>query len=112
MHGMKICIDELKPGMLLKNDVTDRSGRLLTRAETELTERHINVFKTWGITHADVNSDEDDACLEDDKPLSPQALQMAVTEAQRLFSHNNQEHPAIQALYTHCMQRLANTYNR
>lgn len=110
---MKVGIDQLQPGMLLKGDVTDKSGRLLTRSETLLTEKHINTFKTWGITHAEIRNEEDDA---DEVPgaravLSPQALEYAVNKAQELFLHNNREHPAVHELYNFCVQRLAQHYH-
>ncbi len=109
---MKVGIDQLQPGMLLKGDVTDKSGRLLTRGETLLTEKHINIFKTWGITHAEIRSEAEDR----DEPcpramLSPQALEYAVNKSQELFMHNNREHPAVRELYNFCVQRLAQHYH-
>ncbi|MEW5757845.1 MAG: hypothetical protein AB1810_16265 [Pseudomonadota bacterium] len=94
---MKVGIDQLQPGMLLKGDVTDKSGRLLTRGETLLTQKHIHVFKTWGITHAEIRGEGDAPNPEPlARPaLSPQALEYAVNKAQQLFIHNNREHPAV-----------------
>ena len=37
--------DDLAPGMVLAQDVKDRSGRLLVRTGTELTERSLKVLR-------------------------------------------------------------------
>jgi len=46
-----ISIKDVEAGMELSEDVTDRSGRVLMRAGATLSEKHIKVMKTWGVTH-------------------------------------------------------------
>ncbi len=50
----KINADYLQQGMVLNGDVHDLNGRLMLRAGTALTEKHLHILKTWGITEADI----------------------------------------------------------
>ena len=49
-----IPIDLLEAGMVLKADVRDRSGRLILPSGAELAEKQIRIFRTWGVTEADI----------------------------------------------------------
>lgn len=42
-------IDEVQPGMILDKDVANLQGAVLLRKGSEITERHISIFKTWGV---------------------------------------------------------------
>ncbi|HEC20225.1 MAG TPA: HDOD domain-containing protein, partial [Gammaproteobacteria bacterium] len=48
-------LQDLKPGMVLAADAKHHSGRVLLAAGTELTEKHLKVFHTWGLTEADID---------------------------------------------------------
>ena len=50
--------EDLAPGMVLDQDVKDRSGRLLVRSGSELTERSLRVLRTWGVVEVRVLEDE------------------------------------------------------
>ena len=52
----KVNLENLKPGMILAAKVTERGGRVLLGAGMELTEKHISIFRKWGITEADVQN--------------------------------------------------------
>ena len=45
----KVSIEEVTPGMVIDKDVTNLQGAILLRKGNEITERHISIFKTWGI---------------------------------------------------------------
>lgn len=49
-----IGINELQPGMKLERPVVSLQGALLAAQGIELTLKHIRLFKTWGVTEADV----------------------------------------------------------
>lgn len=102
-----IPIDSLTAGMLLKSDVCDRSGRMLLPAGGELTERHLKIFRTWGVLEADI---EDGGALETPQVLAtmdvdPVRLAGATDAVQRLFRLNDPEHPAIKELMRICIAR-------
>jgi len=101
-------IKNLQPSMVLMEDITDRSGRLLVKAHTTLTEKHISVLKTWGIAQAYIKGEEDQKPTEEQEiAISPAAYEQAQEIAQYLFSKTNIDHPAMKTLFDLCVRRLA-----
>ncbi|NTW99914.1 MAG: hypothetical protein HGB35_08325, partial [Geobacteraceae bacterium] len=49
-----IAIENIETGMVLASDVRDRSGRMLLGSGVELTQKHLVVFRTWGVLEADI----------------------------------------------------------
>ena len=74
----KVNLDDIKPGMKLERDVQERSGRVLLRAGTEITERHLNIFRTWGVAEADIESmSREEAAAQATRDLDPEVLKAA-----------------------------------
>lgn len=100
-------IDNLESGMMLKSDVCDRSGRMLLPAGCELSERHLKIFRTWGVLEADIERDESlespQAFINED--LDPARLAAAEEAVKRIFRLNDQGHPAIRELMRLCIAR-------
>ncbi len=92
----KVAIENIETGMVLASDVHDRSGRMLLGAGAELTQKHLVIFRTWGVLEADIEghgSDEGpDQIPADVDPLELAAAEQALAP---LFQHTNQAHPAI-----------------
>jgi len=69
---------------------------MLLGAGAELTQKHIVVFRTWGVLEADIeghgSEDSADAIPAD---VDPQELAAAEQALSTLFRHTNQGHPAI-----------------
>ncbi|GAM09782.1 hypothetical protein OR1_02063 [Geobacter sp. OR-1] len=103
-----VSIDNLAAGMILKSNVCDRSGRLLLPEGVELTEKHLQILRTWGILEAEiVGGSETEAAGHGDEEISPEALAEAEANVKPLFIHNNLEHPAIKELLRLCIIRKA-----
>ncbi|MEW6569702.1 MAG: hypothetical protein AB1390_00795 [Nitrospirota bacterium] len=101
-------IDYLKPGMVLNSDVRAINGRLLLLAETELTEKHICIFKAWGITEVDVKGvTEKDVETFFTEQVDPVILIEAEKELKEIFRHTNRDQPAMRELFRSCTQRKA-----
>lgn len=100
-------IDNLAVGMLLGSDVCDRSGRMLLPAGAELTERHLKVFRTWGVIEADIEGEEgcEAAPLPAGEDADPVRLAAAEESVLRIFRLNDREHPAIMELMRLCIAR-------
>lgn len=95
----KVSIENIETGMVLSGDVHDRSGRMLLGAGAELTQKHLVIFRTWGVLEADIvgqGSDEDADKIPAD--VDPQELAAAEQALAPLFMHTNREHPAISEL--------------
>lgn len=102
-----IPIDNLAAGMVLKSNVCDRSGRMLLPSGGELTDRHLKIFRTWGVLEADIEGDDgvettQDFIIED---VDPGSLAEAEEQVRCIFRHNEQEHPAIKELMRLCITR-------
>jgi hypothetical protein len=92
----KITIENIETGMVLADDVHDRSGRLLLGAGAELTQKHLVIFRTWGVSEADIvglGSDETADQLPAD--VDPHELADAEKALAPLFRHTDRQHPAI-----------------
>ncbi|OGU14693.1 MAG: hypothetical protein A2076_08275 [Geobacteraceae bacterium GWC2_53_11] len=103
-----IPIDRLEAGMTLKSDVCDRSGRMLLPAGAELADKQLKIFRTWGVTEADIllGPDEDLAELSgENATLDPLVLAEAEQAVSRIFCLNDPQHPMIRELMSVCLKR-------
>lgn len=99
-----VTADSARPGMVLAAPVLDRRGRLLIPEGCELTERHVQALKTWGVTSLQVEGDE----LEPEPlDLDPSVLAGLRDEMRRRMGENDPEHPLIHALFEHTVRRQA-----
>ncbi len=94
-------IDNIEVGMVLASDVKDRNGRMLLGAGAELTQKHLVVFRTWGIVEVDI-AGIDYAQEESSVPaeMDPAAVAAAEEELRPRFLHSGTEHPALKELLT------------
>lgn len=94
-----VAVDNLEVGMVLASDVQDRNGRMLLGAGAELTQKHMVVFRTWGITEVDIAGID---YAETEAPLpaevDPEAVAAAETALLPHFKHCGLEHPALKEL--------------
>ncbi len=103
-----IPIDRLEAGMTLNAAVCDRSGRLLLPAGAELSDKLLKIFRTWGITEADIHrAPEETQCdvIEENSTIDPQVLSEAEQAVALLFHHNDPQHPMIRELMRVCLVR-------
>lgn len=101
-----ISVEYLKPGMTLNSDVKDRNGCLLLGAKTALTEKHIHIFRTWGVAEVDIEGvTEEDVMPAMVEQLDPAVLQSVETELNGLFRHVDRGHPAARELFRLCTLR-------
>lgn len=101
-------LDILQVGMTLKAAVCDRSGRMLLPAGIELEEKHLKIFRTWGVSEADIEGDSEDAETTDDilsLTGDPVVIAAAQNEVERLFMHNDPQHLMIHELMRICVAR-------
>lgn len=90
-----VSIENIETGMVLASDVRDRSGRMLLVAGVELTQKHLVIFRTWGVLEADIAGHGNDVA--DQMPTDVDPIQLAAAEEALipLFRHTNRDHPAI-----------------
>ena len=92
----KVAIENIETGMVLAGDVHDRTGRMLLGAGAELTQKHLVIFRTWGVLEADIaGQGDDEAASQIPADVDPVELAAAEQELAHLFQHANRTHPAI-----------------
>ena len=107
-----LATDLLESGMILKSAVCDKSGRLLRPAGAELTDKHLKIFRTWGIGGADIDNGNEETisttvvAVDVNDPVLIAEAQRLVSE---LFIHNDHQHPLIQELIRICVERQVNS---
>ncbi len=103
-----IVVGEIKPGMVIAEDIYDRNGRFLLGKGVVLSEKHLRVLKIWGITEAKIEGvSENEANQAAVAELDPVVLQKAARLVACKFRHTNKDHEAIRELYRVCVLRLA-----
>ena len=104
-------LEQAHAGMVLANDVKDRRGRLLMPAGRELTEKHMEAFRMWGVTSVEIEGGpaEEAAppCVFDDA-----LLERADWEAGLLFANASEAHPFLTALRAVARLRIAQAISR
>ena len=101
-------VDDLQPGMVLASDAVHHSGRVLLRSGTSLEEKHIRIFKAWGLTDVAIEGFAKtrlEATLLDH--ADPAGLREAEDEVRSLFRHTDLTQPVISELYHLLVQQRA-----
>jgi len=95
-----------KVNLILATKVVERGGRVLLGVGVELTEKHISIFKKWGITEADVQKvTQEEAAATASAQLDPLLLQEAETRMAKLFHLTDRNDPLITELFRLCTIR-------
>jgi len=87
--------------MVLAADTSNMNGVVLLKQGTTLTEKHIKILKTWGITQVEIEGEESDTSLQEILDAHPEFVSQACHEASQLFLHVDQTHPLFVELIKH-----------
>lgn len=91
-------LDDLTAGMVLQSDAKHHTGQVLLKAGVALTEKHLKIFHTWGLTEADVEGD-DLASGGNQTELDPAALAKVETRVRERFQHTDLSQAAMAELF-------------
>ena len=98
---------QFEPGMVLAAPVLDQRGRRLLPAETTLTDKHLRIFKTWGIAEVQIRAGQEEEAADAGPGVADPALVARATDhAKKLFAHTDLRHPVMSELFRQCVQRL------
>lgn len=100
-------LEHVNSGMVVANNVKDRSGRILISINTELTDKHIRILKTWGIRSVEIVTADQKIEEELTINISAEQLTEAKNTVDMLFKNANRDHPVIKELIAFATQRLA-----
>jgi hypothetical protein len=110
-----LALDNLEEGMVLKSDVFDRSGRLLLGRDTELTVKHLRMFRTWGVAEADIVGIDDQDQAGDTSiaaDVDPALLSAVEAEMHQMFRNADLSYPAMKELFRLCLLRRVRNESR
>ena len=94
-----INLDDIKPGMVTASEVKDPRGRIILGTGQELTEKHLRIFKMWGIVEADIEGlEKSDIANQAASDIDPQALTAIEEKVELMFKHTNNDHEFIKEL--------------
>jgi hypothetical protein len=94
-----ISVNDIKPGMKLAAEVKDRSGRTLLAAGQEITEKHLKIFKTWGVTDANIEgASQEDMVSQEMVSVDPELARQAEESVLARFRHAGTTHAALKEL--------------
>lgn len=99
-----LSVDQAEPGMVLAAAVTDRQGRLLIPQGKELSERHVEALKMWGVTHVEVDGGEP---ADQYGAVDPDCLREAQQRLESHFVRAGMPHPFLDLLFEVCVNREA-----
>lgn len=104
----RIGVGALKTGMVLAEDVKDGNGRMLLNAGVSLTDKHLRIFKIWGVSEVDVEGVSREAVDQEEVADIDPALLAAVEayQAER-FRHNDTGLDHVAELLRYCTLRRA-----
>ena len=98
-------LDELQAGMVLAADAVCLNGRVLLRTGTTLTEQHLKIFRTWGLSEADIEgADAQDIHSQKLAAVDPQRLEMVRERLLERFRHTETGHPLVDELFRWCLE--------
>lgn len=103
---MQISLDDLQIGAILAADVKDRSGRLLLGTGAEIEERHLKIFRGWGVADICIESESADGGVDNNAiNEDPEFRAMVAMEVKKDFEEDDLNYPFIQALLEICVDR-------
>ena len=93
-----IHINDLKPGMVLADEVRDLTGKLLLEKGKTILQDHFRVFKIWGVTEVNICGNNGDK--KEIKPdFNSEEYKKIKETTQKVFRHNDCENPAIKEIF-------------
>ena len=94
-----LSVNDLKDGMVLSTEVKNKHGNVLLKKGDTLSEKHIMLLKSWGITEADIEGvDKDQVEKKEKEALSTDAMASIEKELKDLFSDFG-DNPLMEELY-------------
>ncbi|MGA2331536.1 MAG: hypothetical protein ABSG75_07235 [Syntrophales bacterium] len=95
-----INLEDIRVGMVLAGDIKERSGRILLAGGNEITEKHLRVFKMWGITEADIKDvEKEEIAASIVARLDPSLFHDVQTRMRERFCLADMEHPFVEELF-------------
>ncbi|MBF0480431.1 MAG: HDOD domain-containing protein [Desulfovibrionaceae bacterium] len=103
----RTAIEALKPGDVLKTDVTAGDGRFLMPRGAQLSQNHIRYLEGFGVTAVDIEDDARDPAEIAARAADPEVRALSGDYCRERFALVDRSLPAAAALFDLCVTRLA-----
>ena len=101
-------VAEIKPDMVLADDLKNSDGRFLLARGTKLEPKHLRVMKMWGVVEANVQGvSQEDAAAETVAHLDPEVIEEARETIRGRFIHTDLDTPPMDTIFRLCALRKA-----
>jgi hypothetical protein len=102
-----VLLKNLRPGMLVAEDVKDLNGNILIYKGVELEDKHEKILKSWGVSDVEILGERMDPIIFDQylNRVDSKDLKQAQDHLNTLFSRSNTGFPPTQMLYRLCLER-------
>jgi hypothetical protein len=105
-----INISDVRSGMVLAADVQDRNGRTLLAKGVEISDKHIRIFKMWGIAEADIQGVAlEDVAAQEAAAVDPAVREKAEQTTLARFRFADLEHEGMKEISRLAIQRCVRT---
>jgi len=95
-----LTVNDLKAGMILAQAAKNKNGTVILGEDGELTERHINAFRAWGVTEVDIKGIDSNQVVQDAMDaLSSDVVASIERELETLFPPF-EDNPVMEEIYT------------
>ena len=103
----QISVEDVQPGMVLASDVCAAHDRLLLAAGSEISERHLRIFRAWGVATVDVEGvTRDDIAAKAAAGLDPGARVAVEARVATQFRRTDRANPVVRELMELTVLRL------
>ncbi len=93
-----VAVNNLEAGMVTACNIKDRNGRMLLPAGTELTSKHMLIFRTWGVAEVAIVEPEHDQAARTQDELDDDELAVAEESLKPYYSICGLKHPILREL--------------
>ncbi|KMP11093.1 hypothetical protein UR09_04310 [Candidatus Nitromaritima sp. SCGC AAA799-A02] len=91
--------ENLKPGMILADNLQNLDGRVLLKAGAQLDQENLKTLEAWGVTEANIQDGLDENIEPPVEPgIDPEQLAQAEAETMKIFRHANVEQPPMKEI--------------
>lgn len=91
--------NDLKVGMVLAQPAMNKNGTVILGGGSALTEKHINLFKAWGVSEVDIKGVDSEQVVRQEMEALPsevvEAIERGLDELFPPFGDN----PVMEAIY-------------
>lgn len=105
--AVRVNLDDLVPGMVLAEDAIHMNGRVLLCAGICLTEKHLKIFKTWGLTEVYINTGETGVTKKTIEHIDPEIMAQSKAYMMKKFSRMDIETEFVSELFHICVKEHA-----